>query len=477
MGPEPVLVRACRLWFSICRRKCSSGWLRPFPCRHSRSGLPLMASDSEEDALDDADAICGWGAADFDDELSGRGRRQAPATKRKPRKAASGLDKQPLDQLPPTKQQGSTFESPVRRPQVAGVSTQRKVAPKQREKAREPQDVQSPKPSPRTLLVRDGNAAIAALGRERRMRIVAATMAANAPRKSTLGSVVSASFDADSDDEQEEVDATSRRRADNWVPSSAPENQQQQEKLPRVTEPWTAPAGPAEAAKMIHPPLLLPLLSIKPDCGGNDTRLTGKDAPPSGVPRHWRRRRRQQPSLLPSRDASEHWESSFPPALRRARSPRKYQAELPSSTTSSFTRAVRVPLAPRQDNPPVKEHLPLIHRNRKKIEPATDVLAHTVKVSDSVVAPSDDQVAQRGWTRCYDDPDVVASSMAGLIQALSTFAAGGKHAKSSKAGKNKRRRAKLHLQQVQQVPPTVVRCPPPGDISVTSGRAPMATAQ
>ncbi|GMF30832.1 unnamed protein product [Phytophthora lilii] len=479
-----------------------------------------MASDYEDDVLDDTDAICGWGAADFDDKLLGRGRRrigpQAASkggSKRKVQKAlassnsrtelsvaqnsqprqqhsqvtGSQPDKKSRAVVPAPDKQSQNAESHQKQPSVVPQNLKQKPP----QPARMQQQHSSPKPSPRTASILQENAAIAALGRQRRMKVVAAAMAANVPRKSGIASVVSASFDGKSDEEQEEPEMVPRRRPDEWLPSSAP--QKQQEKLPRVGEPSTAPAGSTDYSKKIHPPLPLPLLNINPNSGGNETRLPGKNDPTSNAPRHWRRQRQQQSSLLASKDVSEHWESNFPPAMRRFRSPRNYQPgfhEASSSVSSSLTRMAPTPSASMQARDAVlraQEQLPLIRQTTKNMNPATissvldePVLErhyNKVKMRDDGTEEDDET-----WTQCYDDPEVLAKSMAGLIQALSTFAADGRHVKVPKGGKHKRRRAKLaqHIQQQQQniaANPPVLRLPLPGEINVTTSRVPMVEGQ
>lgn len=304
------------------------------------------------------------------------------------------------------------------------------------------------------------------------MKVVAAALVANVPRKQGIASVVSAYFDGGSDDEETE--------SNSLVPSSAP--QKQPEKLTRVVEPSTAPARSIDPPKKIHPPLPLPLLSINPNAGGNETRLSGKDEPASKAPRHWRRHRKQKKnSLLPSRDESEHWESNFPPNLRRFHSPRNYPAGGSDSTTSlvssSFTSNVRAPLAASGDVAQrTKELLPLIHHTTEGF--------HNVTVVDSAVdgdevdtknlrdVERDVEEEDENWTHCYDDPEAITKSMAGLIQALSTFAADGKKKRPSQVGKSRKRRAKLQRQQQQQhtsAYPPVLRLPQPGEMNVTSG--------
>ncbi|KAG7378998.1 hypothetical protein PHYPSEUDO_009159 [Phytophthora pseudosyringae] len=448
-----------------------------------------MESDSDEDFADDVDAICGWGAADFDDELLGRGRRRVPqltgkyATKPKPQKSLSTSGLQPRETRPPLKNEVErAAEPPSKQNQQQEPSSKNKAHAQRKLKRNQPQDTQesaSPKLSPRTIFLRDEPAA---LGRQRRMKIVAAALASNVPRKSCIGSVVSASFDVDPDDEQDELESMRRRRPDEWLPSSAP-GDQLQEKLSLVTEPSTAPAGSVEAPKKIHPLLPLPLLSIKPDCGGQKTRLLSKDAPAAEVPRHWRRQRQKktrQSSLLPTQDVSDNWESNFYPALRRAsRSPGNYKAEFShasNDTTSSLPRVVQVPS---QEYAPAfrpKEHWPSINRITKE--------SNAVAVPDNTwKSPTIDQDETEGgdeddesWTHCYDDPEVLATSMAGLIQALSTFAADGKPTKAPKGGKRKKRRAKQHHEpQQKQTPhsPPFLRLPPPGEISFTSTKTPI----
>ncbi|KAE9308737.1 hypothetical protein PF008_g20888 [Phytophthora fragariae] len=248
-----------------------------------------MASDFEEGVLDDVDAICGWGGADFDDELLGRGWRrashQAPAKggiKRKPEKVLASSSSGAALGKAQQQQQEMTGLSPDKRLRaVDGISEKKDRSPVLRKpKRRQPREIKEPqqqiiaKPSPRTTSILEENAAIAALGRQRRMKVVAAAMAANVPRKQGIASVVSASFEGGSDDEHTDSDSQ-RRRSDDLVPSSAPQNQQA--KLPRVIEPSTAPARPIDPPKKVHPPLPLPLLSINPNAGGNETRLSGKD--------------------------------------------------------------------------------------------------------------------------------------------------------------------------------------------------------
>ncbi|KAE9337343.1 hypothetical protein PR003_g12060 [Phytophthora rubi] len=452
-----------------------------------------MASDFEEGVLDDVDAICGWGGADFDDELLGRGRRrashQAPAKggiKRKPEKVLASSSSGAALGKAQQQQQEMTGLSPDKRLRaVDGISEKKDRSPVLRKpKRRQPREIKEPqqqiiaKPSPRTTSILEENAAIAALGRQRRMKVVAAAMAANVPRKQGIASVVSASFEGGSDDEHTDSDSQ-RRRSDDLVPSSAPQNQQA--KLPRVIEPSTAPARPIDPSKKVHPPLPLPLLSINPNAGGNETRLSGKDDTGSQGPRHWRRHRKQNNSLLPSRDASEHWESNFPPNLRRFRSPRKSQAELPDASksvaSSSFTRNVRVPLVPSVHDVTqrTKELLPMIHQTSKEFQHATvtDSVVRGDEADKSNLREVEREVEEEdeSWTRCYDDPEALTKSMAGLIQALSTFAADGKHTRTSKPGKNRKRRAKLQQQAPQYVPvnPPSLSLPIGGEIKTTPG--------
>ncbi|KAG2776705.1 hypothetical protein PC116_g16285 [Phytophthora cactorum] len=434
-----------------------------------------MASDYEDEIVDDEDAICGWGAADFDDEFLDGGRRKVLAskaaskgTKQSPQKKLVSLKPgSVLPALHKQKQHQSHGAEPLpeKQNQVTNLDLEnqnehrvhRKFKRKQPHEVRELQHHQNPKPSPRTTSIREENAAIAAIGRQRRMRVVAAAMAANVPRKSGMASVVLASFDVESDDGPEEPE---ERRPDKCMPSSAP--QKQQVKLPRVTEPSTAPAGPIEAPKNIHLPVPLPLLSISPDSGGQETTLAARDKPPPQASRHKRRRHKQKNSLLPSRDVSENWESNFPPFLRRFSSSSKYQAGSSDASTScepnSITRAARVPVAPRQVHDTTlqaKEVLPFIHQARKESGYASSTACSGVlnssegKQSDKGEQREEEESVEddnESWTLGYDDPDVIAKSMAGLIQALSTFAAGGK---CSKVPKNKKRHAKLQQQQAQ----------------------------
>ncbi|KAJ8554834.1 hypothetical protein ON010_g9647 [Phytophthora cinnamomi] len=452
-----------------------------------------MASDFEYDGLDDVDAICGWGAADFDDELLGRNRRRAPAkseAKRKPEKAlansSSGAALLPLANAQ-QQQHDTTGSSPEKKRQALNGASEKKERPvvlrkPKRKQPHEPREFQHQtisQPSPRTSSILEENAAIAALGRQRRMKVVAAAMAANVPRRQGLASVVSAYFDGNSDDEQ--VDAASPRRcSDELLPSSAPQNQQ--EKLPRVAEPSTAPTRSIDVPKTIHPPLSLPLLSINPKAGGNETRLPGKDERVSQAPRHWRRQRKQENSLLPSRDVSEHWESNFPPNLRRVRSPRKYQVGVPDATSgvvsSSFTRNSRVPLVHHQQvhdtKQRAKESLPLIRHTNKELKQtvSTDTVDDGGECDKNDFEEKEENAEDddESWTRSYDDPEAITKSMAGLIQALSTF---GKHTRSSKAGRNRKRRAKVQQQQQQQqwvpVNAPILRLPLDGEVNIDPG--------
>ncbi|KAF1778237.1 hypothetical protein GQ600_24104 [Phytophthora cactorum] len=127
-----------------------------------------MASDYEDEIVDDEDAICGWGQQTL---MTSSWTEVAQATAR---------------ETEPSYQSRSENQNEHR--------VHRKFKRKQPHEVRELQHHQNPKPSPRTTSIQEENAAIAAIGRQRRMRVVAAAMAANVPRKSGMASVVSASF-------------------------------------------------------------------------------------------------------------------------------------------------------------------------------------------------------------------------------------------------------------------------------------------
>ncbi|GMF16208.1 unnamed protein product [Phytophthora fragariaefolia] len=451
-----------------------------------------MASDLEYDVLDDVGAISGWEAADFDD-LLGRGRQlgasKAPikcGTKQKTDKTlsnfSSGAALSPLRKAP-QQQHEMTALSPEKMRQAANealekkepASVLRKPKRKQHREQRDTQHQESTKPSPRTVSILEENAAIAAFGRHRRMKVVAAAMAANVPRKQGIASVVSACFDGSDDEEAES--SLPRRQSNELLPSSAPQNQQ--EKLPCVVERSTAPARPIAASKKINPPLPLPLPSINSNARGNEMRLPGKDKPASQASRHWRRYRKQDNSLLPSRGASENWEANFPPNLRRFRSPREFQAGLSDASSgivsSSFTRNAQAPPLPPQDTEQKsKELLPSINH-------VSTELQHTTLTDFAVDSPNCDdakQAYQRGaeekeddesWTHSYEDPKLIKKSMTGLIQALSTFAADGKRTRASKVGKVRKRRATLRVHEQQSVPlsPPMLQLPLDGEGNIT----------
>lgn len=445
--------------------------------------------------VDDVDDITGWGADDFDEELLGRGRRRSSSfaaktsTKRQPKKVvstSSSTPALPTLQAKPKPPAAAVQAVHAKQPQDADEApkqqhtrVERKAARKERQDVNKAAEQPSPRPSPRVSSLADGNAAIAALGRQRRMKVVAAQLANNVSRQPGLVSVVSASFDGSSDDEQDEPERAS------W-PSSAPQHSSQQEHLPRVAEPSTAPAGPVEVIKKIHPPLPLPLLSIKPDCGASETRVLGNNnAPGPQAPRHWRRHRHKPPSLLASRYLSEDWETNFPPVPA---APKYQNAGTKSGAASPFSRGAPPPKQVYATTMRAKELLPSIHQDNvstKDLHPApivelirnTEVVKpHDGGVNTKVREGVDDD--DESWTKSYNDPDSLASSMAGLIQALSTFAASGKSSKPPKYVKNRKRRAKLRQQPVQEeqlVQPPSLRLPRPGDtIDVTSSRAPIA---
>ncbi|ETP16626.1 hypothetical protein F441_08817 [Phytophthora nicotianae CJ01A1] len=402
------------------------------------------------------DDICGWGAADFDDEFTERKETVTKGSKRNLQRKLVHYN-QKLQQsrgMEPLPLQGSNLDLENHN----GAPVYRKIKRKQPKEIREPQNYHNYKPSPRTLSIQDENAAIAAFGRQRRMRVVAATMAANVPRKSGIASVVSASFDDESDDNPEEPEIFHRQEC---MPASAPQKQHVKLTLPRVAEPSTAPAGPIEAPKKIPPPVPLPLLTISPDSGGKETRLAGKGEPPTQALRH-KRRQQQKTSLLPSRDVYENWESNFPPSLRRFNSSSKYQTDLSDPSNSdppscTNTAPVLVPHKHVHATLRAKEPLASIHQvSKKSNSTASSAICSGISSSPGGNQCNKDELREEqesgedddeSWTLGYDDPDVAAKSMAGLIQALSTFAAGGKHSKGLKGGKSKKRRAKLPQQQ------------------------------
>ncbi|OWZ05209.1 hypothetical protein PHMEG_00022741 [Phytophthora megakarya] len=426
-----------------------------------------MTSDFEDDIVHYEDSICGWEAEDFDDELIGRSRRKvASQTISKGSKqtlANSGVELPTL----PQQQCRPRLAEPLREKKARVTNESRKInsgignqSLVHRNKRKHTHD-----PSPRTsILEENAAAAIAALGRQRRMKVVAAAMATNVPRKAGIVSVVSASFDEISDDYQEDEEKDYRQRADE-LPSSAP--QKQQDKLPRIGERSTAPAGPIVNDKKTHPRLQLPLFdSIKQDC--NETRLSRRIEPASNTPRR-RRNRHQKASLLPSRDVSEVWESNFHPSQRRGPSPSKDLVTPLETSTSALVFSVGpTPVVVKQVHDTAEERLPYIHQSSKG-----SCLATATEVSNSSPDMSKVRGKENGeddekWSGDYDDPEATAKSMTGLIRALSTFAIVAKTSKASKGARRKRRRSKV--QQSSYSHKILVYSPSPGEMNGTMNR-------
>ncbi|KAL3664039.1 hypothetical protein V7S43_010924 [Phytophthora oleae] len=430
-----------------------------------------MASYFKDDVVDEDEGICGWGAGDFDDDLLDRGRRKAASKagitpKRRPQNTLS--NSKPGSEIPTQQkqQQHRPHEAAPKPEKRVRIANQVEASVENHFSDRKPKrnpahEIQKPpvsKPSPRTSSILEENAAIAALGRQRRMKVVAAAMAANVSRRPGLASVVSASFDGESEDDNEEPETPPIYRSNRRMPSSEPTN-----KLPHAVAP---PAAPIEVAKKFQPPLPLPLLSINPDCRGNETRVSRREKSTLRPPRNRRRHRQLKSSLLPSQDVSEDWESNFHPSLRRFRSPREYQASGP--TEASTKPAPPVPKQVQDATLRGKDLLPYIHKTAGAT--GVDISGTNSEASDYSDASLREEEEDDSWTRGYEDPEVAAISMAGLIQALSTF---GKQTKAHKGGKRKKRRVKLKQQSPlldQQMPlnPPLLRLPPPGEINITS---------
>ncbi|KAK1934528.1 hypothetical protein P3T76_011137 [Phytophthora citrophthora] len=436
-----------------------------------------MASYFDDAVVDEDEDICGWGTVDFDDNFLDRGRRKAASKaivkpKQRPQKTFS--DSNPGPEIPIQQKQwrhrppgvATLVEKRIRIANQVESSTENQ-SPDRKPKRKSTHEIQKPpipKPPPKTSSILEENAAIAALGRQRRMKVVAAAMAANVSRRPGVAAVVSASFDYDSEDDHEEPETPPRYQTDRVIPYPKPEKQQN--KLPHAVAP---PAAPVEVVKKIQPPVPLPLLSINPNCGGSETRLSGRKKSTLKSPRNKRRHRQPKGSLLPSQDVSENWESNFRPSLRRFRSPREYQATGPTEESTKFTSSsFKGDFQQVQDATGRRKDilLPSIHHTTKDSCTAT---ATSVDISRSNSEASDqsmrDEEEDESWTRGYEDPEVAAISMAGLIQALSTF---GKQKKPHKSGKRKKRRAKQQTLVLNQQTPLNLPLLPSEKMNVTS---------
>ncbi|KAG1684401.1 hypothetical protein DVH05_011186 [Phytophthora capsici] len=428
-----------------------------------------MASYCEDVIVDEDEDICGWGTVDFDDGFLDRGRRKETSKavikpKRRPQKTFSNTNSEiPIlqkQQRPRPHEDDTQLEKRIRiANQVESFAGNQ--SPDCKPKRKPTQKLPVPKPPPRTSSILEGNAVIAALGRQRRMKVVAAAMATNVSRRPGLASVVSASFD---EDDNEEPETPPRQRTDRVIPY--PEPEKQQNKLPLVVAP---PAAPIKVVKKIQPPLPLPLLSINQDCGGGETRLSGREKSTLGPLRNRRRHRQPKSSLLPSQDVSENWESNFRPSLRRLRSPNEYQTSGPTEestkpASSSFNGAPPVPKQTQNATLRGSDLLPNIHHTPKDSGTAIgmDIPRTNLETPDHSDTNLEDD---ESWTRRYEDPEVAAISMAGLIQALSTFG------KQKKTHKRKKRRTKQQSQvpdQQMPVNPPLLKFPTPGETNAAS---------
>ncbi|RLN72644.1 hypothetical protein BBJ28_00013805 [Nothophytophthora sp. Chile5] len=385
----------------------------------------MTSGDEGADVLEDADAICGWGLGDCDDQLPGRrpaAERAGKAKRRAARAHGGGSSGSGLPTLRSSGKQKPTPPSPPPAPPRL-----RKPPPT----ATEPSELWSP----RTLATFSEEKAEA--GRQRRLKAAASI----ATRKTSAVAIVSASFDLESDDDHDAIE-----------PETTPRRLPREEEEARHAV--VLPRASMAAAATVPVPLLalsLPLLSIVPSCGGNAARLPLQDVQSSGVPLG----RRQQRSLLAAKDAG----ASFPLPSGLLKTPRRSQSEAKRGKqgSSAFTAAVRVPLAPRRL--PVKplsgRLLPQIHRvvglggGSSSLGSGEDAVespkSPEAKRSEHDAAPTEEEADDESWTRCYDDPELLASSMAGLIQALSTFAATTQQAKGRKK-RRKKRKQQLPLQ-------------------------------
>ncbi|RLN98015.1 hypothetical protein BBJ28_00018945 [Nothophytophthora sp. Chile5] len=392
-----------------------------------------MTSGDEDDAvLEDADAICGWGLDDCDDQLPGRRPAAERAVKTKPRAARAQDGGSSGANLPTLRAKGKhkpTLPPPLPPPAPPRL---RKPPPP----AAEPAELQSP----RTLATFSEEKAEA--GRQRRLKAAAAT----ATWKTAAVAIVSASFDLDSDDDHDVLE-----------PETTPRRLPREEEEARHAV--VLPRASVAAAATVAVPLLalsLPLLSIVPSCGGNATRLPLQDVQSPVAPLG-----RRQRSLLAAKDAG----ATFPLPSGLLKSPRKCRSEPKRGQqgSSAFTTAVRVPLAPRRLPVPSLSGqearlLPQIHLvgldgGSSSLESGEDTVespgSPEAKRSEHDAA-AEEEADDESWTRCYDDPELLASSMADLIQALSTFAATTQQAK----GRKKRRRRKR--KQLQTGPPVLL---------------------